>query len=286
MGDGAWAALIFRFLSQLLSFSASLFLVAAVGVLAAAQDHGNVPGPAYPGSCPEPRVQGIRIVRVLPHDPEAFTQGLAWDGGFLYEGTGLHGRSTLRKVDPATGRVLRLHRLEGKYFGEGIAVAGGRIVQLTWRSGTGFIYEKASFREAGRFSYPGEGWGITFDGRRFIMSDGSPRLRCLDPRTFRRVATIQVRSGGRPLSRLNELEYVNGRILANIWGSDRIAVISPRSGCVETWLDLSPLREQVSYEPRAEALNGIAYDRAGDRLFVTGKHWPKMFVIKASGIGR
>ncbi|MFA7463913.1 MAG: glutaminyl-peptide cyclotransferase [Syntrophales bacterium] len=240
----------------------------------------GTPECVHPDSCPEPVIRHIRVIRFLPHDPDAFTQGLAFDGGFFYEGTGRHGQSTLRKVDPETGRVVRLHRLKTVYFGEGISVAGDRIVQLTWRSGKGFIYDKETLMETGGFSYHGEGWGLAFDGSRFIMSDGSSVLRYLDARTLRKVRTLEVRSGTRRQYNLNELEYVNGRIFANIWGSDRIAVISPRSGCVQAWIDLSPLRQRVGFDCRAEVLNGIAYDKDGDRLYVTGKNWPRIFEIE------
>lgn len=222
---------------------------------------------------------GYQVVRTYPHDPLAFTQGLVYLDGVLYEGTGLNGRSSIRKVKLETGEVLQIQRLEERYFGEGIAVYGDTLVQLTWQSGIGFVYDRQSFQRARTFTYSGEGWGLTHDGSRLIMSDGTSVLRFLDPKTFKQTGKLQVKDGGRPVEHLNELEIVKGEIFANVWQLERIARISPGTGQVTGWIDVSGLltpREAMS----VDVLNGIAYDPAGDRLFVTGKLWPKIFQIK------
>ena len=224
-------------------------------------------------------VAGYQVVRVYPHDPQAFTQGLVYLDGFLYEGTGLNGQSSLRKVRLENGEVVQIKKLDARYFGEGIAVVGDRILQLTWQSGVAFEYDRATFAERRRFTYRGEGWGLVHDGTRCIMSDGSSILRVLDPATFKETGRIQVREGSRPIERLNELEIVKGEIFANIWQSERIVRIAPATGQVTGWIDLSGL-----LDPRdargVDVMNGIAYDAAGDRLFVTGKLWPKLFEIR------
>jgi glutamine cyclotransferase len=226
-------------------------------------------------------VYNYRVVRHYPHDRLAFTQGLVYEGGVFYEGTGLHGQSALRKVDPVSGRILKEIRLDPSHFGEGIAVFGDRIAQLTWKSRIGFVYDKNSFQLVRTFTYPGEGWGITHDGRRLIMSDGTAVLRFLDPQDFREVATLGVHDQSRAVSGLNELEYVRGTIYANVWPTDRIAVIDPRRGRIEAWIDLKGLLSKTEMQG-VDVLNGIAYDTRGDRLFVTGKLWPKVFEIKTS----
>ena len=224
-------------------------------------------------------VAGYRVVHVFPHDPEAFTQGLVYLDGVLYEGTGLNGRSTIRKVRLENGEVLQIQKLESQYFGEGITVFGGTLFELTWQSGIGFLYDRASFQRTGTFNYRGEGWGLTHDGHRLIMSDGSAYLRFLDPATQQELSRLQVTDGGRPVVYLNELEYVKGEVFANVWQTDRIARISPKTGRVTGWLDLKGL---LSARDAQAVLNGIAYDAAGDRLFVTGKLWPKLFEIKVT----
>lgn len=226
-------------------------------------------------------VAGYRVVHVFPHDPEAFTQGLVYLDGVLYEGTGLNGRSTIRKVRLENGEVLQLQKLDAQYFGEGIAVFGGTIFELTWQSGIGFLYDRTSFQRKGSFSYRGEGWGLTHDGHRLIMSDGSAYLRFLDPATQTELSRVQVMDGSNPVVRLNELEYVKGEILANVWQMDRIARISPKTGRVTGWIDLRGLLSAREAQG-VDVLNGIAYDAAGDRLFVTGKLWPKLFEIKVT----
>ncbi len=226
------------------------------------------------------QVYPYRVARSYPHDRQAFTQGLVYEGGFFYEGTGLHGRSSLRKVDPASGRILKETRLVPSHFGEGITVFGDRIVQLTWLSRVGFVYDKASFRLLNTFTYPWEGWGVTHDGERLIVSDGTNVLHFLDPKDYREVATLDIRDEKGPVTGLNELEYVRGVIYANVWPTDRIAVIHPRTGRIEAWMDLKGLLGKTDL-PGADVLNGIAYDVRGDRLFVTGKFWPKVFEIQS-----
>ena len=220
------------------------------------------------------------VVDVLPHDPTAFTQGLAYEDSVFYEGTGLNGRSSLRRVHPETGAVMQSVPLPNDYFGEGIAVCGDRLVQLTWRSGIGLVYDKHDLRLLDQFAYNSEGWGITCDGEHLIMSDGSARLYFRDPETFLVEYYVTVRDQGADVSRLNELEFVNGRIYANVWQTDSIAIIDPADGRVTGWLDLSGLLETQPVSGQVDVLNGIAWDAAGDRLFVTGKLWPWLFEIR------
>ena len=225
-------------------------------------------------------VFGYQVVRVFPHDPQAFTQGLVYLDGFLYEGTGLEGQSSIRKVRLENGEVVQIGKLEPRYFGEGIAVWGDTLVQLTWQSGVGFVYDRATFTRKKTFSYRGEGWGLAHDGKRLVMSDGTPYLRFLDPATLKETGRIQVRDGATPVEDLNELEFVKGEILANIWQQDRIARISPETGQVTGWIDMRGLLTPREVSQGVDVLNGIAYDAAGDRLFVTGKLWPKIFEIR------
>jgi glutamine cyclotransferase len=221
-----------------------------------------------------------RVIKSYPHERSAFTQGLEYRDGFLYEGTGLVGRSALRKIDLATGRVLQSFDVPKPFFGEGITVLNNQIFELTWTTQTGFIYDKSSFRVLKSFNYPGEGWGLANDGKQIYMSDGSPQIRILDPATFKEIRRITVKDGNEPVVDLNELEFVRGEIYANVWQTDRIARISPADGKVLGWIDLSGILPK-SEHPEADAvLNGIAYDAASDRLFVTGKLWPKIFEIK------
>lgn len=227
-----------------------------------------------------PPVLGHRVVREFPHDPDAFTQGLVFHEGFLYESTGLHGESSLRRVDLNTGRVLQERRLLPVLFGEGAAVVGERIVQLTWRAGIGFVYDRASFRLLREFRYSGEGWGLTFDGDELVMSDGSDTLRFLDPETLRETRRLPVRANGVPVFNLNELEWIAGEIWANLWTEDRIARIHPGTGEVLAFLDLSGLLAEELRHPEADVLNGIAWDPATGRIFVTGKKWPRLFEIE------
>lgn len=222
---------------------------------------------------------GYRVVHAFPHDKNAFTQGLEYRGGFLYEGTGLVGRSSLRKVKLETGEVLQKIDLAPPLFGEGITVIHRQIIELTWQSQLGLVYEQSSFRRLRTFRYPGEGWGLANDGSQIYMSDGSSEIRVWDPATFEEKRRITVRDGARPVVNLNELEWVNGEIYANVWQTDRIARISPQDGKVIAWIDCSGLLNRAELAD-ADVLNGIAYDAPGDRLFVTGKLWPKLFEIK------
>jgi glutaminyl-peptide cyclotransferase len=224
-------------------------------------------------------VSTYKVVRSYPHDRQAFTQGLVYLDGVLYEGTGLKGQSGIRKVQLETGQVLQHRALDPKYFGEGIAVWGKTVVQLTWQSEVGFVYDLGTFAPQKTFGYRGEGWGLTHDGKRLIMSDGSPDLRFLDPQTFAEAGRLTVRDGGAPVEDLNELEYVRGEIFANVWQKHRIARISLKTGRVTGWIDLSGLLSPAE-SAGVDVLNGIAYDPAGDRLFVTGKLWPRLFEIK------
>jgi len=209
----------------------------------------------------------------------AFTQGLAFDEGVLYEGTGLRGRSTLREVDLESGEVLRSIALSGQFFGEGIAVYGNKIVQLSWTSNTGFVYDKDSLMELQQFSYATQGWGITYDGFSLIMSDGTDVLRFLDPESLQETGRLEVREEDTPVTRLNELEFIQGEIFANVWQTDHIARISPDTGQVLAWIDLTGLLPPEDRGENVGVLNGIAYDAVADRLFVTGKLWPRLFEI-------
>jgi glutaminyl-peptide cyclotransferase len=225
-------------------------------------------------------VYGYRVVHVYPHDPEAFTQGLEFRAGYLYEGTGLKGRSSLRKVKLETGQVLQQIDLPPQYFGEGITVINQQIIELTWQSEIGFVYNQASFQQLRSFTYPGEGWGLANDGQQIYMSDGTAEIRCWDPVSLQEKRRFTVRDRGKPVMNLNELEYVHGELYANVWQTDRIARISLRDGHVLSWVDLSGLLSAADRAGPVDVLNGIAYDVLGDRLFVTGKLWPKLFQIK------
>lgn len=225
-------------------------------------------------------VYGYEIVRTYPHDPTAFTQGLIYRDGFLYEGTGLTGRSTLRRVRLETGEILGQVSLGEQHFGEGVTDWGDRLLQLTWMSHLGFVYERSTLEVVRTFEYQGEGWGLTHDRSTLIMSDGSSRLRFFDPTTFEEVGSVLVRDGAAPVERLNELEYVRDAIYANVWQTDRIAIITPATGQVTGWVDLKGLWAARERSSPDAVLNGIAYDAEGDRLFVTGKLWPKLFEIK------
>ena len=225
-------------------------------------------------------VWGYSVVNVYPHDPGAYTQGLLYRDGFLFESTGLSGRSTLRKVRLESGEVIQRYAVDAKYFAEGLTDWGTQLIQLTWLSHTGFVYDLSTFNMRSMFTFSGEGWGLTHDRERLIMSDGSSSLRFLDPATFKEIGRLPVKDRGEPVSNLNELEFVRDEVFANVWHTDRIARIEPRSGRVIGWVNLSGLLSS-SERPDPEAvLNGIAYDAAGDRLFVTGKLWPKLFEIR------
>jgi len=233
-----------------------------------------------PASAQPTLLYTYRVLKAYPHDPEAFTQGLVFVDGALYEGTGLEGRSSLRRVDLETGEVLQQYDLPPQYFGEGIAVLGQRIFQLTWRSHVGFVYGREKFDKQGEFAYATEGWGLTHDGKRLIMSDGTAVLYFLDPDKLTQTGNLEVRDERGPVSRLNELEYVEGEVWANVWQTDRIARISPKTGQVLGWIDLRHLLSAADRVRQVDVLNGIAYDAADKRLFVTGKWWPKLFEIE------
>jgi glutamine cyclotransferase len=228
------------------------------------------------GSSP---IYGYEVVTVYPHDREAFTQGLLYRDGVLFESTGLKARSTLRKVQLETGKVLQQIRIDSRYFAEGLTIWGNRLVQLTWDTNVAFVYDVVSFKQTRTFAYTGEGWGLTHDGQRLIMSDGTPTLRFLDPETFRVTSTVTVKDGTVPVEDLNELEYVDGEIYANVWTTDRIAIISPATGAVSGWINLAGLMPREATAGDA-VLNGIAYDAERRRLFVTGKLWPRLFEIR------
>lgn len=242
----------------------------------------NTPPPASntPQPAPEPEIPtyGYRIVNTFPHDPEAFTQGLELYNGSLYEGTGLKGKSSLRRVELRTGRVLQIHRLPSEYFGEGITLLGDKLYQLTWQNGVCFVYDRRTFRPITQFRYNGEGWGLTNDSKHLIMSDGTETITFRDPDTFAVVRTITVRAQGKPVKNLNELEYIEGEIWANIWYSDVLARIDPSTGIVKAWVDMEGL--PVKDRDIEAVMNGIAYDRENKRIFVTGKNWDKLFEIE------
>ncbi len=216
------------------------------------------------------------IVQSFPHDPNAFTQGLIISDGFFYESTGLRGESTIRQVEPISGRVIKSHKLSKRHFGEGLTRFGAHLIQLTWHSGDVYRYDINTFKMVNKFEWSREGWGITTDGSRLIVSDGSHRLFFLKPDTFTVAHTLSVMANGQPVPRLNELEWVEGVILANVWQTDTIAVIDPASGLVSAWIHL----EKIIPKPLRGVPNGIAYDDKSNKLYVTGKRWPAIFEVK------
>ncbi len=255
----------------------AMLMFLQVGTLgASSQDTSPVAGTAAP-----PLIWGFRVVATYPHDPEAYTQGLVFIDGMLYEGTGQWGESELRRVDLETGRIVHSHVLNDEHFGEGIVVLDDRIFQITWKAGIAFVYDRESFEQVGTFTYDGEGWGLTTDGERLIMSDGSNRLTFRDPETFEALDVVEVHDAGQPVTLLNELEYIDGEVWANVYQTDWVVRIDPSSGTVIGWVDLNGLK-QVD-DPRwadAGVLNGIAWDADSGRLFVTGKDWPELFEIE------
>jgi len=232
-----------------------------------------------PANGPVPKY-GYQIVNIWPHDSNAFTQGLILMDGKLLESTGQEGFSSLRRVDLESGRVLKKVDVPVPYFAEGITALNGKIYQLTWQHNIGFIYDAQTFERQGQFTYEGEGWGLATDGQSLILSDGTSRLRFIDPNGFRVTRTITVTDGSQPVRELNELEYVNGEIYANVWHDNRIAMIDPQSGHVKSWIDLTGLMPAGELHDGEAVLNGIAYDQASDKLIVTGKLWPRVFEIK------
>lgn len=218
-----------------------------------------------------------------PHDPAAFLQGLLWHDGGFYESTGLAGRSSLRRVEFPSGRVLRKTALSPELFGEGLALVGNRLVQLTWRSRLGLIYDRDTFKPMGRFAYQTEGWGLTYDGKNLIMSDGSDTLFYLDPTTYKPVRRLRVTLDAEPLRDLNELEWIEGEVWANVWQTDTIVRIDPRTGRVTSYLDLTGILKPSLRTGGEDVLNGIAYDAQKKRIFIGGKLWPRLFEIKVVG---
>ncbi|MDQ3914779.1 MAG: glutaminyl-peptide cyclotransferase [Actinomycetota bacterium] len=255
---------------------------AAAAALLAACSSG---APASDAQASAP-VEGPGYVQVgkFPHDPEAFTQGLGFRGTALFEGTGLEGRSSLRRVDLETGEVLRQVELADHLFGEGITIMGRRIYQITWQNGRCFVYDRRTFERVKRFSYEGEGWGLTHAGARLIMSDGTATIRFRDPESFAVLDEIEVTDDGEPVAMLNELEWVNGEIFANVWQTDEVVRIDPETGNVTGRLDLTALRQQEDAEGPHDVTNGIAYMKAEDRLFVTGKLWSNVYEIELTDL--
>ena len=257
-----------------------LFLATHASCLAPSDD-GAEPAALQPQQPAEIPTYSYRVVHSFPHDPDAYTQGLLYDDGFLYESTGQYGQSSLRKVELETGSVVQLHQLDDRFFAEGLALFGNRLLQLTWRAYKGFAYRLDSFEPLAEFAYPTEGWGLTYDGELLVMSDGSATLYFRDPFTFAEVSRIAVVAQGRPVSQLNELEWIAGEVFANIWQTDTIARIDPATGQVAGWIDLTGLLNNADRRgSNAEVLNGIAYDSEGERLFVTGKRWPKLYQVE------
>ena len=257
-----------RFLK--LSIPAVLILTVVVSVLAW----------RYLKNTDDSEVWTYKIVNTFDHDREAFTQGLVFENGVLYEGTGIPGRSELRKIELQTGKVLQKHKLPDKFFGEGITIYKDRIIQLTYQSNVGFVYNKDSFELLQEFSYPTEGWGITHNGKHLIMSDGTPMLYFLNPETYTQISRMMVFEQDRPVWGLNELEYVNGEIYANVWPTERIVRILPETCKVVGWIDMKGLLAPQDGGEEVDVFNGIAYDPDNNRLFMTGKFWPKLFEIK------
>lgn len=257
---------------------ASLMLAFVAGSLVSlvAQSHQVQRLPPVGSRTP---VSGYTVTHVYPHDPRAFTQGIEYRDGVLYEGTGLNGQSTLRKVELATGKVLQQVAVPPEHFGEGITTWGQTVLQLTWQSQLGFVYDRNTFKQLRTFRYTGEGWGLTHNATELIMSDGSASLRFLDPKTLMETRRLLVTDAGIVIRDLNELEWVNGEIYANVWQTNFVARIAPASGRVVGWIDLTGLLSAEEQRGGADVLNGIAYDTAGRRLFVTGKLWPKLFEV-------
>jgi glutaminyl-peptide cyclotransferase len=227
-----------------------------------------------------PKRYGYKVIHTYPHNRDAFIQGLVYDNGVLFEGTGQESGSTLREVDLETGKVLRQHNLDASLFGEGIALYNDRIYQVTWQNKVGFVYEKSTFNVINKIYYPTEGWGLTTIDDKIVMSDGTNVLYYYEPKMFTVISRIEVYDNERKVDSLNELEYINGEIWANIWMSDRIARIDPVSGKVLAYIDLKGILPEADRKPDTDVLNGIAYDQPGERIFVTGKKWPKLFEIK------
>jgi glutamine cyclotransferase len=261
-------------LSILLILGLSVLLAVASGFSCSDTSESPVP------SNSDAIIYTYNVVNTYPHDRTAFTQGLVFEDGVLYEGTGQKGHSTLRKVELETGDILQILELSDEFFGEGITIYGDEIMQITWQSNVGFVYDKSNFELLQQFNYSTEGWGITHDGTRIIMSDGTSTLHFLDPQTFEEIGQLEVFDNDSPIARLNELEYIQGEIYGNVWQTDWVARIAPQTGRVVGWIDLSGLLTAEDRSEPVDVLNGIAYDAEDDRLFVTGKWWPKLFEIE------
>lgn len=252
----------------------------AQSATAAAKPGATAQATATASSTVKAKPAEFQIVRSYPHDRNAFTQGLLWHNGYLYESTGREGRSTVRRVELATGRVLLQTRQPNDVFGEGLARVDDRLVQLSWKNGRAFVYDLSSLEKVGEWSYQGQGWGLTFDGDSLIMSDGSANLTWRNAKSFVEEKRLPITLNGKPLDGLNELEWIDGEIWANVWQTDYIVRIDPQTGAVRSFLDLSGLLNRQSRTGREDVLNGIAYDSANKRLFITGKLWPRLFEIK------
>ncbi len=249
------------------------------GLLAAAPVFAK-PAAKVPAAAPIARYT-LKIVQTYPHDPQAFTEGLFYDHGFLYESTGRNGTSSIRKVDLDSGKVVLSNDVDSSYFGEGITSWGGHIISLTWRSQIGFIWNEADFQKKASFQYTGEGWGMTHNAKNLIMSDGTPNVKFLDPNSLKVTRTIAVTYAGKPIGNVNELEWVDGEILANVWMQPVIIRINPKSGDIDGVVDLSALPEVANPSSDRDAVaNGIAYDPDGKRLFVTGKLWSHLYQVE------
>lgn len=227
----------------------------------------------------EPKRYGYAVRNSYPHRTDSYTQGLAFSDGVLWEGTGQHGQSVLQRLDLETGRPHVVARLPRSEFGEGIALLDGKVYQLTWQSNKARVYDAATGEQTATFAYPGEGWGLTTDGRKLYMSDGSEHIHTIDPATFRREKSVVVTAAGEPVRLLNELEWIDGKIWANVYTADQLVVIDPATGTVEGIVDLAGLLPAAERTPETDVLNGIAYDAAAGRIFVTGKNWPKLYEI-------
>ena len=258
--------------------SLALILLFSPAYLWATDDDVPSAGPHVQGEAPA--YYGYKVVHTWPHDPDAFTQGLLFSNGKLLESTGLHGKSSLREVSLESGQIIKSITIPAEYFGEGLAAIGNRLYQLTWQSHKGFIYDLDTFTRVGEFSYQGEGWGLTSDGRLLVLSDGTDRIRFINPESFHVAREIRVSLGRNRLPMLNELEWIRGEIFANVWQTDEVVRIDPVDGTVTGVIDFYGLLPAGDRRPDTDVLNGIAYDAARNRLFVTGKRWPKIFEVR------
>ena len=261
----------------------ALAMLAGAALFVSAPIASSAPPQATATPASAASIETAVVIATYPHDTGAFTQGLFFSDGRLFESTGQEGESAIRELDLATGKVKREVRLPAEYFGEGSTGWGKTIVSLTWKHGKGFRWDRDTFRKLGEFTYPGEGWGLTQDGKSLILSDGSNELRFLDPKSFAEQRRIRVTWRGRPLRQLNELEYVHGEILANVWHQDVIVRIDPASGVIKGAIDLRAVTASLGLNDGEAVLNGIAWDAKAGKLYVTGKRWPKLFEIALPG---